>query len=311
MRIYRSIDALPKPAEATAVAIGNFDGVHRGHVRILDLLAREGRTQGLRTAVLTFSPHPERVFGAGRILMLQTLEQRLETLARFRLDAVCVQSFRPEFASLAPGLFVREALVRSLGARIVVVGPDFRFGRGRRGGVAELERLGGRLGFAVHAVPPVRHRGDCVSSSTIRGLLAAGRVERAGAFLGRPYSIEGDVVAGEGRGRELGFPTANISTPNEVVPPGVFVTAIEIAGRGHPSMTNAGTRPTFGAAGAMTIETHIFGLRRTLYGESVRLRFLKRIRGERAFANPSELKARIGEDAAAARRFFAGRPDVI
>jgi riboflavin kinase/FMN adenylyltransferase len=311
MRIYSSIDALPKPAAATAVAIGNFDGVHRGHVRILDLLAREGRARDLRTAVLTFSPHPERVFGAGRILMLQTLEQRLETLARFRLDALCVQSFRPDFASLAPGEFVREVLVRSFGARVAVVGPDFRFGRGRRGGVAELERLGARPGLAVRVVPPVTHRGDCVSSSAIRALLAAGRVERAGAFLGRPYAIEGDVVAGEGRGRLLGFPTANISTPNEVVPPGIFVTAIEIAGRWYPSITNVGTRPTFGASGAMTIETHVFGLRRTLYGESVRLRFLKRIRGERTFASPSELKTRIRADAAAARRFFAGRPDVV
>lgn len=243
--------------------------------------------------------------------MLQTLEQRLETLARFRFDAVCVQPFRPDFASLTPVAFVREALVRSFGPRIVVVGPDFRFGRGRRGGVAELERLGGRLGFAVHVVPPVKHRGDCVSSSAIRELLASGRVERAAAFLGRPYAIEGDVVAGEGRGQLLGFPTANISTPNEVVPPGVFITAIEIAGRGYPSVTNVGTRPTFGAEGAMTIETHVFGLRRALYGESVRLRFLKRIRGERAFANPSCLKARIRTDAAAARRFFAGRPNVI
>jgi riboflavin kinase/FMN adenylyltransferase len=243
--------------------------------------------------------------------MLQTLDQRLETLARFGLDAVCVQSFKSEFASLLPGEFVREVLVRSFGARIVVVGPDFRFGRGRRGGVGELERLGGRGGLDIRVVPPVKRRGDCVSSSAIRELLAAGRVERAGAFLGRPYAIEGDVVAGEGRGRLLGYPTANISTPNEIVPPGVFATAIEIGGRGYPSVTNAGTRPTFGTGSAATIEAHVLGLRRSLYGESVRLRFLKKIRGERRFADSSGLKARIRTDAEAARRFFAGRPDVV
>ena len=311
MRIYRSIDALPAPAAPTAVAIGNFDGVHRGHVRILDRLVREGRERGLRTAVLTFSPHPERVFGAGRILMLQTLEQRLETLARYRLDAVCVQSFRHDFASLAPGDFVREVLVRALGSRVVVVGPDFRFGRGRRGGVDELDRFGRRLGFDVRIGPPVKRRGECVSSSAIRGFLAAGRVERAAGLLGRPYAVEGDVVAGAGRGRSLGYPTANISTPNEIVPPGVFVTSIEIAGRAHPSMTNVGTRPTFGAEDAPTIETYVFGLRRDLYGESVRLRFFKRVRGERTFASPADLKARLRKDAEAAHRFFAGRPDVI
>ena len=311
MRIFRSIEALPRPAPASAIAIGNFDGVHRGHVRILKLLVREGGARGLRTAALTFSPHPERVFGAGKILMLQTLEQRLETLSAFRLDAVCVQSFRTEFASLSPGAFVREVLVRSFGARLVVVGPDFRFGRGRRGSVSDLERLGRRHGFDVRIMPPVKDRGECISSSRIRELIAAGRIERARTLLGRPYEIEGDVIAGAGRGRGLGFPTANIATPNEITPGGVFVTTVQIAGRSYPAVTNIGTRPTFGAEDALTIETHILGLRRNLYGESVQLRFLKRIRGERAFAGTAELKARLREDTAAARRFFADRPDMI
>jgi riboflavin kinase/FMN adenylyltransferase len=310
MRIYRSIDALPRPAPPSAVAIGNFDGVHRGHARILEILAAEAGARDLRTAVLTFTPHPERVFGSGRILMIQTLEQRLETLAGFRPEAVCVQSFRPAFASLSPSAFVREVLVRAFGARLAIVGPDFRFGSGRRGGVDDLAHLGRRHGFAVRVAPPVRLRGECVSSSRIRGLLAAGRIERARDLLGRPYAIEGDVVAGEGRGRALGFPTANIFTPNEIVPPGVFVTLIDIGGRFHTSVTNVGTRPTFGA-GEMTIETHVLGRSRDLYGESVRIRFLRRIRGERTFPGPASLRTRIRADVEEARRFFADRPDMV
>jgi riboflavin kinase/FMN adenylyltransferase len=310
MRIYRSIDALPRPAPPSAVAIGNFDGVHRGHVRILEVLDAEAEARELRTAVLTFTPHPERVFGAGRILMVQTLEQRLEALAGFHPEVVCVQSFRPAFASLSPPAFARDVLARAFGARLVVVGPDFRFGCGRRGGVDDLARLGRRRGFDVRAVPPVRYRGECVSSSRVRELLAAGRVERAGALLGRPYAVEGDVVAGEGRGRALGFPTANIATPNEIIPPGVYVTSIEVGARALPSVTNVGTRPTFGT-GEVIVETHVLGRRRDLYGESVRIRFLRRIRGERTFAGPAALRARIRADVEEARRFFASRPDMI
>jgi riboflavin kinase/FMN adenylyltransferase len=311
MKIYRSSDAMPSPAEPSAVAIGNFDGVHRGHARILKILCREGRARGLRTSLLTFSPHPERVFGKGRIAMIQTLDERLETLALFDLDAVCVQPFHPKFAALPAAEFVRRIIVRSLGARLVIIGPDFRFGRGRRGSRTDLARLGRRYGFAVRVVPPAAYRGVCISSSLIRELLAAGRVERANALLGRPYAIEGDVIAGAGRGCGLGFPTANIATPNEIEPPGVFVTTVEIRGRSRPSVTNVGTRPTFGPGDTTTIETHIIGCRGSLYGESVRLRFHKRIRGERTFAGRAELQNRIRADISAAREFFAARPDMV
>jgi riboflavin kinase / FMN adenylyltransferase len=311
MKIFRSIEALPTPAAPSAVAIGNFDGVHRGHAAILRTLDREGRARGLRTSVLTFSPHPERVFGAGRISMIQTLEQRLDAIAGFGPDILCVQAFRSGFAGLMANEFVHRVLVSSFGASLVVVGADFRFGRARAGSLPELSRLGRRHGFGVRIVPPVSFGGDCVSSSLVRELLAAGRIGRANGLLGRPYAIDGDVVSGAGRGRELGFPTANIATPNEIVPPGVFVTGIEIDGREHPSVTNVGIRPTFGACEAVTIETHVLGFGRDLYGASVRLRFLRRIRGERSFSGPAELRARIRADVAAARAFFTGGRDMV
>jgi len=303
MEIVRSLRAFQAPAGGAAVAVGNFDGLHRGHRKILRTLLRESNRRGLPSYVLTFSPHPEKYFSPSKILMLQTLEQRLESLAGLKPDGTIIALFRRSFAELTAREFAHDILAASLRARLVVVGSDFRFGRGRQGDLALLDRLGPPLGFDVVGVPPLRRKGEVVSSSRIRALLAAGEVERANDLLGRPFEIEGDVVPGEGRGRRLGFPTANLETPNEIAPAGVFLTELRRGGAALPSITNIGLRPTFGRP-HWTVEAHVLDFSDDLCGASVRLAFLGKLRDERAFAGAEALAAQIRRDIAAARRFF-------
>jgi riboflavin kinase/FMN adenylyltransferase len=306
MEIVRSLGAFRPTGGGSAVAVGNFDGLHRGHRKILARLIGEARKAGLPAYVLTFSPHPEKFFGPSKILMLQTLEQRLASLANFKLDGALVATFRRSFADLTPAAFVRTILRGRLQARLVVVGADFRFGRGRRGDADVLARIGRTAGFEAIAVPQLRRCGEVVSSSLIRACLAAGEVERANDLLGRPYEIEGDVVPGESRGRRIGFPTVNLETPNEIVPRGVFLTEFRLVGARRPAITNVGIGPTFGRR-RLVVETHILDWRGDLYGASAGLVFLRKLRDEKAFPGAGALAAQIRRDVAAARRFFGGR----
>jgi riboflavin kinase/FMN adenylyltransferase len=303
VRVFRTTDSIAPPGKGCALAVGNFDGIHRGHRRIIRRLFREAEGRGLPAYLLTFAPHPEKIFGPDRILMIQTLEQRLNSLEALRLEAVAVLTFTRAFAQTGAEAFADRILASALRARIVVVGADFRFGRDRRGDAALLKRLGSERGFETIIVPPLVEDGEAVSSSRVRALLEAGQVDRAARLLGRPYEIEGRVVCGAGRGRTLGFPTANIRTDNEILPRGVFATRLIRAGRAWPSVTNVGCRPTFEDAG-VTVETHVLDDTPDLYEASVRLAFLRRLREERAFTDASALAARIRRDAAAARRVF-------
>jgi riboflavin kinase/FMN adenylyltransferase len=307
MDIFRSPREIPSPPPARAVAIGNFDGLHLGHRRIIDRLEKGAAARGLRAGVLTFSPHPERIFGAGRLLMIQTLEQRLRGLCQWGLPEAVVWPFDRKFAELDGREFAARILVARLNARLVVVGDDFRFGRARACGPADLARFGRGLGFAVLSVSHLKRGGRAVASSRVRSLLQAGRVEEAAVLLARPYALEGDVVAGAGIGRTLGYPTANIQTPNEILPPGIFATLLEVSGRRVPSVSSVGTRPTFGGT-EPTVECHLLAGRPDLYGRPVRLHFLRRIRPERRFRDAGALQERIAADAAEARAYFRRRP---
>jgi riboflavin kinase/FMN adenylyltransferase len=308
MKIYRSLDAMPDVPRKTALAIGNFDGLHVGHRRILQFLAKEAAAKNLLSCVLTFSPHPEKTFGPEKINMIQTLDQRLAGIAGFGIDMALVAPFTEDFARLSGRDFVHKILVKRLKVRSVIVGPDFRFGKGRRGDIPGLRKFGKRLWFDVHVSAPVRKKSLVVSSSAIRELLKLGRIGAANQLLGRSYDIEGDVVRGAARGRRLGFPTANIETPNEIVPQGVFLTLLEVGGKRLASLTNVGDRPTFerkaGGARRITIETHVLDFKKTIYGASVKLHFLKKIRDEREFRGAGELAARIRKDLDDARRYF-------
>jgi len=307
MDIYRSAGEIPFPPAARAVAIGNFDGLHLGHRRIVERLIKNASTTGVPTCILTFSPHPEKVFGPARLRKIQTLDQRLRGLCEWGVDAALVWPFDRAFARLEGEVFASEILTARLNARLVVVGDDFRFGRERSAGPADLMRFGRAHGFSVRAVPRLKRGGRVVRSSRVRGLLGAGRVEEAAALLGRPYAIEGDITAGDRIGRTLGFPTANILTPNEILPRGVFVSLLELEGRRYPSVTSVGIRPTF-EKGVLTVECHILDFHRDLYGEPVRLFFLRRLREERKFSDGDALRVRIAADAAAARAYFRRRP---
>jgi len=303
VRIFRTLDSITPPGKGCALAVGNFDGIHRGHRRIIRRLFREAEGRRLPAYILTFAPHPEKIFGPNRILMIQTLEQRLSALEALRLEAVAVLPFTRAFAQTGAEAFADRILAGALRARVVIVGADFRFGRDRRGDATLLKRLGSECGFETIVVPPLVENGEAVSSSRVRALLEAGQVDRAARLLGRSYEIEGRVVRGAGRGRTMGFPTANIRTDSEILPRGVFATRLIQAGRAWPSVTNIGLRPTFGSAG-LTVETHVLDGSPDLYGASVRLAFLRRLREERTFAGADALSARIRRDTAAARRVF-------
>jgi riboflavin kinase / FMN adenylyltransferase len=318
MKIYRSFDELRPSPPRIALAIGNFDGLHLGHQKILRTLVREAGRRRLGSCVLTFSPHPEKTFGTKNIHMLQTLEQRLDGLRRAGVQSAFVAPFDRRFADLSARAFAEQTLHHSLNAAVVVGGASFRFGKGRQGDLAMLKVFGREYGFEVRTVAPVIKRGGAVSSSRIRALLRHGAVSRAAELLGHSYTIEGDVIAGDRRGRSLGFPTANVETPNEIVPSGVFVTLFEVEGKLRPSVTNVGLRPTFARRSAPTastrtrargkglrsIETFILDFDRKLYSVPVRVHFLKKIREERAFRSPANLVRQIGRDVAAAGKYF-------
>jgi len=298
------IGAPDSARKKAAVAIGNFDGLHLGHTRLLKVLGRVSRTEGLRPVVLTFDPHPERALGRGRTLMIQTLEQRLDLLCRWGLKNIVVTAFDARLARLTPREFMTRILKDGLGAAAVVVGPDFRFGRGRAGTVDTLKTEGRSLGLRVLSVPQVRRGGRVVSSSLVRSLLARGRVEEAGRLLGRPYEVSGRVVPGRAVGRTLGFPTANIRSGNEILPRGVFITLVRVGRRLHPSLTNIGVRPTFGPGG-LSLESLLLDFHGRLYGRRLDVLFLRKLRPERKFASPQALSRRIGQDILSARKYFA------
>jgi riboflavin kinase/FMN adenylyltransferase len=304
MQIYEGLDHWPSFCRPTAVAIGNFDGVHLGHQKILRFLILKAKQNRLKSLVLTFSPHPERVLGRRPISMIQTLSQRLAGIKAQDIQAVLITAFDRRFSTLSTFRFVQEIIVRHLQAQEVIIGEDFRFGRNRSGDVKDLQRLGRRFGFMVYPIPAVIHQEQVVSSSQIRLLLTEGKIEHANALLGRPYEIEGEVIQGAARGRTLGFPTTNTRTENEILPVGVFVTEAQISGKIYPSVTNIGSRPTF-RENMLQVESYLFDFQGNAYRKKITLRFLKKLRAERKFRTLSALVKQIQKDIAAAHDFFS------
>lgn len=289
-----------------AVTVGNFDGVHRGHQALIATALEQARAAGGTAVALTFDPHPARVLDPARATSaLMTVGQKAEVMAGLGLDAVAVVPFDAERAAQPADAFAREVLAEALVARTVVIGSSFRFGRGREGDAGLLDRLGGTLGFRVIAVPPVVHGGAPISSTRIRKQLEAGHVEEAWALLGRPYFLDGAVVRGEGRGRQIGIPTANLDVVNETLPArGVYAAwcgLLDGAATGRwPAVVNLGRRPTFGGKDA-TVEAHLLDEERDLYGRRLRLEFAARLRDELPFAGPEALVEQIRRDIARAR----------
>ena len=288
------------------LALGNFDGLHRGHMKIVERVHRTAEERGATPVVLTFDPHPTRVLRPDRATrVLMTEAQKVEVLAAAGMRGVAIVRFTAELSRWDPETFVRLVLVEWLGVSEVWVGGNFLFGRDRSGTFAVLHDLGERFGFRADKIDPVCVRDAVVSSTRVRRLLAEGRVDEAGVLLGRHFYIDGDVVGGDGRGRALGFPTANLRTSNEMVPPhGVYATIARTADGFQPAVTNIGVRPTFDGGGAASIETHLLRGGRDLYGSQIRLYFVQRLRDEQAFVSADALRARIDQDCREARELF-------
>ena len=289
-----------------AVTVGNFDGVHRGHQSLVAEAVRQARERGGTAVALTFDPHPSRVLSPDRASpTLMTPDQRAEALAQLGVDRLAVLPFTFELSRESPADFAREVLRDAVGARVVVVGEGFRFGRGREGDLALLTRLGRSLGFEVEGRRPVVHEGAPISSTRIREALARGAVRPAREMLGRRFFVDGAVVRGEGRGRSIGLPTANLAVVNETLPArGVYACWCRMlpdaGGAPHPAVVNIGHRPTFGA-GALSVEAHLLGFDGDLYGRGLRAEFHERLREERTFSGPEELVRQVAEDVARAR----------
>jgi riboflavin kinase / FMN adenylyltransferase len=288
------------------VALGNFDGLHRGHMKIIDRVRRRAGERGGTPAAMTLDPHPPRVLRPDKApQLLMTKEQKLEALARSGMQGVAVVRFTRELSLWEPEQFVRTVLVEWLHVSEVWVGANFLFGHDRAGTFTVLRALGSRYGFRAEKIDPVRYKDFVVSSTRIRRLVAEGRVDEAAALLGHHYFVDGTVTRGAGRGRELGFPTANVQTGNELIPPvGVYATTTTIDGVVHASIANIGLRPTFRDADRPVIETHVFDLARDLYDRPLRLSFVQRLRDERVFADADALRAQIEADVRSARRLF-------
>jgi riboflavin kinase/FMN adenylyltransferase len=288
------------------LALGNFDGLHRGHAKIIDRVRRRAGERGGTAAALTFDPHPSRIVRPDKApALLMTTGQRLEALSRAGMQGVAVLRFTRDMSLWDPEMFVRTVLVDWLHVVEVWVGANFLFGHDRAGTFTVLRSLGSRYGFKAEKIDAVRYKDFVVSSTRIRRLVAEGRVDEAGALLGHHFFIDGTVVRGAERGREIGFPTANLETANELLPPaGVYATTASVNGIAWPSVTNVGMRPTFGDVDRMQVETHLLDATRDLYGAQVRLSFVQRLRDERKFPDVDALRAQIDADCRAARRLF-------
>jgi riboflavin kinase/FMN adenylyltransferase len=288
------------------LALGNFDGLHRGHMKIIERVRRVASERGATAVAMTFDPHPPRVVRPDKAPpLLMTKTQRLEALERAGVDGVAVVRFTPELSRWDPETFVRTVLVEWLHVAEVWVGANFLFGHDRAGNFSSLRGLGSRYGFRAEKIDPVRYKDFVVSSTRIRRLISEGRVDEASALLGHPYTIDGTVVEGSHRGRDLGFPTANLATGNELIPPhGVYATTVSLDGVIYPSITNVGIRPTFDDEPRTVIETHLLDVERDLYGRTLRLGFVQRLRDERRFESVDLLKAQVGADLQKARTLF-------
>lgn len=286
----------------SVVVIGNFDGVHRGHQAVLRQARTLADARGLRCVVLTFDPHPSEVLGRGVPPRLTTLARRVELLREGGATDVAVEPFTTELAAWSPERFAKELLTERLGAHVVVVGSNFRFGNKRAGDMSTLRALGPACGFEAVAADVAGDDEGPFSSTRVRDAIAAGEVARAADVLGRPHALSGVVEHGDARGRTIGFPTANLGQVTEMLPPhGVYAVRVHTSSGAHGGVMNLGVRPTVDGL-SLRVEAHLFDFEGDLYGATLRASLVARLRGEQKFAGLAELQAQIAKDAEAARK---------
>jgi riboflavin kinase / FMN adenylyltransferase len=298
MEIFRDITALEKKYPFPVLTIGNYDGVHLGHQKILmTVLSRAKELKGT-SMVMTFDPHPIKVLAPERdIKLLITSEEKIRLMESMGIDVLLLVPFTKEFAGTPPDRFIGDLLVSALNVREVIIGSNYTFGKHKKGTVDLLRRRGKEYGFSVQAVREVKILGNVVSSSSIRSLLLKGAVDEVSAFLGRAYMIDGMVIKGKGRGQSLlNIATANITTPVEISPkPGVYAVRVRFNGHTYEGVANIGKNPTFGNAD-VSYEVHLFDFSGDLLGQRLRIYFIDRLRGERTFPDAAALAKQIRSD---------------
>lgn len=306
MKIIRSLDEITSPPQRTVATLGNFDGVHLGHREIFRRVVQRARELGGTATVITFSPHPLKLLAPRRApLLINTYAERERLIAASCVDLLVTLPFTRELAALSAEEFTDNILVKGLGVQELIIGYDYAFGRDRLGDAGFLRRAGERYGFSVEELSPISRQGLVYSSTRIRNLLLAGEVEAAAELLGRHFTLEGEVVRGEGRGKGLGFPTANIRTEKEILPrDGVYAVKVRRGNTFYDAVANIGNNPTFGNA-ETTTEVHLLDCNDNLYGESLRIYFLHRLRDERTFVSADALRQAIVTDIEQARILLA------
>jgi len=304
MRVIRSLDQL-KLERPTVVTIGAFDGLHLGHRELLEQLVRRACRTASLSAVLTFDPLPREVLAPEQnTTCLITTEDKVQLLEAWGIDIAVVLPFTTQLAGTSARDFV-HMLCQHLHMIELWVGWDFALGRGRAGNVAALQKLGRAMGFEVKVLEPVQDGDVVISSTEIRRLIGAGRVQEAAEMLGRYHAVRGQVIQGDGRGRRLGYPTANVELRSHCAVPahGVYAVSASVGGRKLPGVANIGVRPTFGLS-EPTIEVHILDFQGSIYGEEILVEFVERLRSERRFADEEALCTQIKEDVARAREIL-------
>ena len=306
MKVIYGLKNLKKPIKSSIATIGVFDGVHIAHKEILRRVVERSRKLGLPSVAVTFYPHPLRVLNQNaRILSLVSLKHRVELIRDSGIDYLIVVNFTKSIADMPADMFVKNILIKKMGLREIYVGEDFFFGKGAKAGVNALKILSRDLGFRSVTVKPIKAGGKVVSSTLIRRLIMKGDIVTASRYLGRPVSILGTVVGGDRRGRQFGYPTANIDPHHEAIPPsGVYAVRAKFEGRNFKGVLNIGKRPTFhrdSIESDPVIEVHLFDFNEDIYGKDMEIIFIKKLRDESAFKDKDHLIEQIRKDIKTAR----------
>jgi riboflavin kinase/FMN adenylyltransferase len=308
MQVIFNLNELTEPLTNPVLTIGNFDGVHKGHLALFDKVKERAKAIGGQSVVMTFEPHPLKIMrpADGPRLITHT-GQKLELIEKAGIDIIVCVSFDRDFAAIPAREFITGILVHKIGIKEIVVGYDYTFGHNREGDINLLREMGDSFGFVVHLVGPIEIDHTLVSSTSIRRMIHEGRLGEAKVLLGRDFEVQGTVVKGHDRGgRLLGFPTANLNPHGELLPKrGVYAVKLLIDDVLYNGVTNVGYNPTFGDTG-LTVETHVLDYSGDLVGKTIKVRFLQRLRDEKTFKSLDELSDQIARDVAQAKEVFRG-----
>jgi riboflavin kinase/FMN adenylyltransferase len=309
MNVFSSLDEISDDFRGAVATIGNFDGVHLGHQYIFQKVILQARQEKSRTVVITFEPHPKMVLHPERkpFYLITSLEEKIARIAETGMDGLLLLPFSLEFSHTTARKFIRSILWDKLRIKKIFIGHDYTFGRGREGNETFLAVAGEQLGFAVEVISAFKVGETIISSTLTRNMILEGRVKEAAAYLGRPYNLSGVVIAGHRRGRDLGFPTANLRPDKALVPAqGIYAVRLLLEGKAHQGVLNIGFNPTF-SDNTLSVEVHIFDFDEEIYGKRLEVLFIDRIRDERKFDGPAQLVEQIRRDVETAREILSVR----